>query len=264
MKSKLAAIGLPLLVLTIAGGVTDRAVRDVWREVRAKEPELNLREFESALGQGLTMGLLGGFRAVIADFLWLRMNLAWEQRNLPATQTLITLVQSVDPRPLYFWINGARIVAYDLPVWRIDAAGGGRSVPAAVQQEFYQEQAELGLRLLDRAMAYHPDEPLLWLEMAKIRQWKLDDIAGAADLYRRAAETGRAPYYAARIYAELLKRVGRYQEAYNWLVKLHPALPPDDPYAMADIVLGRIRELETILDVPTVDRYQPAMEDDVF
>lgn len=257
MRFRIAAIGVPLLTVALTGAMTDRAIQSVWRDVRSDEPELNLRDVESSLGKGMTIGLLGGFRTVIADFLWLRMNLAWEATDLPATQTLISLVQAVDPRPLYFWINGARIVAYDLPVWRIHAAGDPLSVPAAVQQRFYEEQAQLGLSMLERASTFHPNEPLLLLEMAKIRQWKLGDLDGAAELFRRAAETSEAPYYAARIYAELLKRIGKFDEAYAWLIQLHPTLPPNDPHAMADVVLGRIRELEITLGIPPEDAYQP-------
>lgn len=257
VKSRFRAIAVPLLALLLTGAVTERATRAVWRDVRATQPALNLTDAESALGQGLTIGLLGGFRAIIADFLWLRMNLAWEETDLPATQTLISLTQTMDPRPLYFWINGARIVAYDMPVWRIQAAGRDRVVPAAVQRRYFEEQAEIGLGMLEDALGFHPNDPLLLIEMAKIRHWKLQDLAGAAALYRRAVETGRAPYYAARIYAELLKQMGRADEAYAWLIALHPTLPADDPNALSELVLDRIRELETRLGIPDEEAYQP-------
>ena len=64
-----------------------------------------------------------------------------------------------------------------------------------------------------------------------------------------------APYYAARIHAELLKRLGRPWEAYAWLRQLHPTLPPGEEAAGAKVVLGRIRDLERILEIPEKERY---------
>lgn len=203
------------------------------------------------------VGLLGGFRAVTADFLWVRANADWEEQDLPTTQTLIKLVTTVDSRPLLFWINGARMIGYDMPVWRIDAAAReGGELPAVAQAQVFEEQARAALDLLERARVYHPAEPLLLIEMGSIRHRKLGDLAGAAELYRQAALLPGAPYYAARIRGEMLRQLGRDREALAWLVEVHRGLPRDDPMAMADIVLGRIRELEDKLQVPAPERYE--------
>ena len=207
------------------------------------------------------IGLLGGFRAITADFLWVRTNAVWEDRDLPATQTLIRLVTTVDSRPLLFWINGARMIGYDMPVWRLESlvreAGG---VPAVVERRIVAEQTEAALRLLARAQTYHPDEPRLVIEMANLRHRKLGDLAGAAELYRQAAMLPGAPYYAARIYGEMLRQLGREREAYAWLVDVHRRLPTNDPMALPEIVLGRIRALEDQLRIPDAERYRPIAE----
>lgn len=206
------------------------------------------------------VGLLGGFRAVTADFLWVRTNAVWEEQDLPATQTLIRLVTTVDSRPLIFWINGARMIGYDMPVWRLDAAAAkGGPVPRVVERRIVEEQVQAAMDLLERARTYHPDEPLLLIEMAGLKYRKLGDLAGAAELYRQAALMPDAPYYAARIYAELLKQLGRDREAYDWLVSVHRGLPADDPMALSGIVLGRIRELEDKLHIPLQSRYMPSI-----
>lgn len=202
------------------------------------------------------VGLLGGFRAVTADFVWVRTNAVWEEQDLPGTQTLIKLATTVDSRPLLFWINGARMIGYDMPVWRIDALGReGASVPSVVQARIYHEQAAAALAVLERARVHHPDEPLLVIEMANIRSRKMGDLAGGAELYRQAADMPGAPYYAARIYAELLKQLGREREAYLWLVDVHRKLPRMDPMAMPEVVLERIRDLEDRLNIPAAERY---------
>ena len=226
--------------------------------MRADEPALNARELDQTLGEGLTIGLLGGFRAIVADFLWLQTNTAWEERDLPSTQNLIRLVSAVDPRPLFFWINGARMIGYDMPSWRIQAAGGFSAVPPSVQTRFDSEQAVTALDHLRRGLTYHPDQPYLLIEMAGIHQHRLHDLKAAAGFLRQAAEQEGAPYFAARIHAELLRRMGKKREAYEWLKHVHPNLDPEDAFAMPDLVLGRIRELENELAIPENQVYHPS------
>lgn len=98
---------------------------------------------------------------------------------------------------------------------------------------------------------------MLWIEQANIELNRLGDTAAAAESYRRAWEQPRAPYYAARLHAELLRRLDRKAEALAWLVKLHTHLSPSDEAAGADLVLARIRDLERELGVPTGQGYRP-------
>ena len=118
-------------------------------------------------------------------------------------------------------------------------------------------EAQLALRRLDAAAPFHPASADLWIERANIQLTRLRDVAAAAVSYRRAWEQPNAPYYAARLHAEMLKRLGRKPEALAWLIQLHPQLPPDDESACADLVLARIRELERELRVPAAEAYRP-------
>ena len=205
--------------------------------------------------EGAAFGMLGGWRAILADLTWLHVQAVWEQRDLPATGSALRLVTTLDPRSLYFWLNGARMIAYDMPAWRIAAAGGYGVVPTAEQRRIDGEQARLALARLDAAMDFHPASAALWIERANIESYRLHDLAAAADSYRRAARQPDAPYYAARIYGELLRRLGRNAEALAWLRQLHPSLPRDDENAGAAVVLARIRELERELGVVSSECY---------
>ena len=62
--------------------------------------------------------MLGGMRSVVAGGFWLRADLAWERRDPVETTALLELTVAADERPLYFWLNGARILAYDVPAWQ--------------------------------------------------------------------------------------------------------------------------------------------------
>ena len=190
-------------------------------------------------GRGGSLAVLAGMRSVVASGFWLKANLAWEQRDAPATTALIELTVAADERPLYFWLNGARMLAYDLPEWRLDG-----STPTAVRQRVNADYAQQALRFLERGRHWHGVDAALFIEMGNIHLRRTGDREAAARCYRQAAEQPGAPYYAARIYGELLRELGRPAEALAWLRQILPALPADDPAARRDVVVQRIKLLE--------------------
>jgi hypothetical protein len=103
----------------------------------------------------------------------------------------------------------------------------------------------------------HPQNADLWIERATIQLNGLRDYVAAAESYRRAWEMPGAPFYAARLHAEMLRRAGHKAEALAWLARLYPTLPRDNESAAADVVLERIRELERELGVPPERAYRP-------
>jgi tetratricopeptide (TPR) repeat protein len=264
-----AVAGLVVVgVLALTGAVVRPFEEPAWQFVKSKQPALKLDSLQGALGQGVTVGLLGGFRAIVADFFWIKTNSVWEGNDLPATQTFIKLVTAIDPRPLYFWQNGARMIAYDMPNWRIVEEGGYDVVPQARQRQIDEEQSAVALAYLNEAFGHHPNSALLHVEIANVYLNRLKDQASAAEAYRRASEQPNAPYFAARIYAELLRRLGRTAEAYDWLKQLYVKLPKvADPArgitefqvesAMAIVVLERIRELEQELNLSEGESFKP-------
>jgi hypothetical protein len=149
----------------------------------------------------------GGLRAVAADFAWLRAYAGWEDCDAARTESLLDLVVALDPRPLPFWLNGARMIAYDFPVWRINAPGS--RIGAAEARRIEVAAAERALTFLERAHTAHPNSAAVWIERANIELNGLHDPAAAAESYRRASELPGAPYFAARVHAELLRRLGR-------------------------------------------------------
>ena len=251
-----ATFFITLCCLAVAGGLLQKLVTPVWLGMRANEPALRSVSNLGSAGPGVALALLGGFRAVVADAGWIYLYVNWEKRNLPATDALIQLVPAIDPRSVYFWLNGARILAYDFAAWRVEAAGGRDALPLDQQDRIVREQAGRALRHLGAAMTFHPARADLWIERANIELNQLHDVAAAAESYRRAARQSDAPYYAARLYAEMLRRQGRNAEALSWLVQLHPTLPKDHEAAAAAIVLARIRELERQAAVPVELTYR--------
>ncbi len=245
-----------LLVLVVLGLMARPVEAPAWEVVKAGQPEMNLEAIEGALGQGLVVGVLGGFRAILADFLWIRTNTIWERRDRTKLDAMVRLVTTLDPRPEFFWINASRMIAYDVPNWRIREEGGYTDVPEVRQQAIDLEQAEQAFDLLDEALEFHPDRAKLYLEKGQIYLNRLKDDANAATWFLKASEQDDAPYFAARIYAELLRKQGKNVEAYAFLKNLHNTLP-DIPFAQKGILLERIRELETTLKIPIWERFKP-------
>ncbi len=249
-----AVVGITL----VAAGWALRPLEvEAWKAQERWQLNEGAPRVAGVIGQGGALALLGGFRSLAADLLWLQANACWERCDLAGTKAALALVEAVDPRPMVFWLNGARMIGYDMAVWRVEARGGEQAFPAAVRGRFEVEQALAAIAYLERAFVHHPDHPLLHIEIANLQLQRLGDISAAAEHYRRAAAQPTAPFYAARIHAELLWRLGREREAYEWLVALHPALPSQNPYALAEHVLARLREMEAILAIPPAARYSP-------
>lgn len=224
---------LPIPMLLIA----------VWA-LRPLESRLavNLSTTEPVSAESGSLAVLGGWRTVAAGGAWLRANLAWEQRDAAATRALLELAVTADSRTLHFWLNAARMMAYDFPAWRADGA------LRAVREQMVREEAERALEFLERGLSRHPARAEIYLEMANIRLRALGDREGAAELFRLAAEQPDAPFHAARIHAELLRELGRPTEALARLRSILPGLPVDDPAARREVVEQRIKELESLLD----------------
>lgn len=188
---------------------------------------------------------VGGIRRAVAGGCWLRASLAWERCDPVATTALLKITVMLDGAPRYFWLNGARMMAYDLPVWRSEPG-----MPAALRRRIFEEQGHAALEFLADGLRAHPGDPDLLIEMAGVWLRLFDDRTGAAQLFRQAAEQPGAPYYAARIHAELLVQLGRPDEALAWLRQILPRLPAGDPAARREIVVQRIKALEAQLGGP--------------
>lgn len=231
-----AAAWLLLVALALPAGWLLRTVERPW----LVPATIRTEQGRALAGRGGFAAMFGGLRPVVAGGFWLRANLAWERRDPVATTALIELTVAADERPAYFWLNGARMLAYDLPEWLPDDA------PEAVRRRAREACARQALRFLEKGLRWRGTDADLLVEMANIHL-RRGDLEGAARCYRFAAEQPDAPYYAARIHADLLRRLGRPEEALAWLRQVLPRLPIDRPEAQHSIVAARIHKLEQAL-----------------
>ncbi len=211
----------------------------------SNQPMARGAQWSELIGHGGIMAVLGGMRSLVASGFWLQTNLAWEQRDIQATLLGLNLTVAADERPDYFWLNGARMLAYDLPEWRVSPAA-----PRAVREKVQREQGNQALEFLRKGIQWHGANAAFYIEMGNIYLRRMDNLAAAAECYRWAANQPSAPYYAARIHANLLQQLGRPAEALAWLEKIRPTLPANEPAARRALVDAWIetlkREVETV------------------
>jgi hypothetical protein len=249
------AVGGGLLAAGLAAGPVQATA---WGAVRARQPELNLRDFKSALGQGVVLGLLGGFRTIIADFAWITGYMNWEKRIRPETEAMVNLTTLLDPQSVYFWSEGARIIGKDIPAWRVEDAQKAGNLTAEGELAIRREQGNRAQSLLDRGLANNPHNPTLLLDKAMIYDINMQDLADSIEQYRQAAAAPGAPYFLARVYAEKLTTAGHEREAYDYLRQLYPTLPANVPAAAKATVWERLREMEDDLKLPAAERLPPS------
>jgi hypothetical protein len=235
VKSRWQDVFLPLFSLLVAGW----ALRPL--ESCFASPRLQSAQAVQLSGSGL-LGVLGGMRSVVAGGLWLRTYQAWERQDAVGLTALLQLTVTADDRPPYFWLNGARMLAYDLPAWVCAS-----DAPESVRRKAAADGAARACSFLEEGRKAHPLASEFLIEMANIQLRAGGDREMAADLFRQAADLPGAPHYAARIHGELLRELGRPHEALAWLQQILPGLPADDPAACRGVVEQRIKALEAEL-----------------
>lgn len=178
-----------MICLWVAGGLA------LVQLGRAMESNVPARPGSTVLSQ-----LAGSYGPLAADWLWLEANLAWERRDAGETRWLLHRAVSTDPQTVYFWLNSARILAYDLPAWR---CGAEPAAPVALQQRWRRAGADEAIAFLERGLEWHAHSAVLYLELANISLYAGDDRRRAAAYFRRAASCPDAPPYAARLAAAM-------------------------------------------------------------
>ncbi len=232
----------------------------VHREARAAfsppAAQLDFASLEPALGEGFALALFGGLRSVLADFMWIQAHIHWMERDAPKAESSVRLVVTLRPQSLYYWINGARMIALDMPDWILQDYGPRHLIPEVIDRRVREAQAQMGIAFLEEGFRHHPDHPRLLIEQAKFHRIGRRDTEAAAELFGEAARQEGAPYYAGRIHAYLLEEMGRLDEAREFLIWYYGQLPADDPRAQVDTIEEWIFNLEEALGLDAADRFQ--------
>ncbi len=228
----------PILWFVLASFLTGAITLPLRQDIQP--PQQDLSDLEG-MGQSVLIGSLGGLRALAADFLWLQTNYYWQEQNHGLTETTARAVTRLQPDYSYFWIEAARMIVYDMPVWRF---GRNRMAPESVEKRIRREQAERGLAFLEEASAFLPNSAAIAAEKARI-YWTVLNEPGEAEKYYKMAYL-RPPHRAlyARLRAVILLDSGREREAMTWLNQVLATMDPAKDPAQYSLMQGYLQDLQ--------------------
>ncbi|MFA6561256.1 MAG: hypothetical protein WCV00_05055 [Verrucomicrobiia bacterium] len=151
---------------------------------RAAGVGLNLKTREM-IGQGMSLALLGGFRALVADFLWISAHAAWERNRWFTMRQDFEVVTTLQPRAILFWDMASWHLAWNAS----HAAFHDPNEPRlAVRLRDQRHWIRAGRELLERGIANNPNNAFLHEKLAWMLHDKLQDLCGAADAALKAVK----------------------------------------------------------------------------
>ena len=223
----------------------DLAARHRQEHFRGVEFNLDLRE---KLGQLGFIAALSGFRAIVADGLFIQAHVAWERTEWGRVLLLFRHVTTLQPRAILFWDMAAWHMAWNASV----AAMNDRTQPRlALRVKAQREYFALGKDFLERGLKNNPDRPDLYEALARLYKEKYKDHERASEFFAKAATLPGARTYNRRFSAyELSYCEGREREAYQRLRQLYD----EGEKERLPTLIARLKFLQTKLNIPPDQR----------
>jgi len=206
---------------------------------------LDLRE---KIGQVGFVAALSGFRAIVADFLFIEAHVAWERTEWGRVLFLFRQVTSLQPHVPLFWDMAAWHMAWNASA----AAMNDQSQPRlALRVKAQREYFAIGKDFLERGIKNNPDRPQLYEALARLYRDKYNDHDHASEFFAKASALPGAPSYDKRFSAyELSYCEGREREAYERL----RALYDEGEKERLPTLIKRLKFLEEKLRIPPEQR----------
>src|SRR6266540_7478567 len=151
-------IALVVAVLLAVGAIKlpverDLTARHRQEHFRGVEFNLDLRE---KLGQLGFIAALSGFRAIVADGLFIQAHAAWENTQWGRMLLLFRQMTTLQPRVLLFWDTAAWHMAWNASVAAMNDTNQPRQ---ALRVKAQREYFAIGKELLERGIKNNPDRP---------------------------------------------------------------------------------------------------------
>jgi tetratricopeptide (TPR) repeat protein len=237
---------LVLVTLIVVGAIKLPVERDlavIHREEHFRGVEFNL-DLREKLGQLGFIAALSGFRAIVADGLFIQAHVAWERTEWSRVLLLFRHVTTLQPRSILFWDMAAWHMAWNASV----AAMNDRAQPRlALRVKAQREYFALGKDFLERGIKNNPDRPQLYETLARLYKEKYKDHERASEFFAKAAALPGAPRYEKRFSAyELSYCEGREREAYERLRKIYD----EGEKERLPTMITRLKFLENKLGIP--------------
>src|SRR5438105_13100187 len=127
---------------------------------------LDLRE---KIGQLGFVAALSGFRAIVADFLFIEAHVAWERTEWGRVLFLFRQVTTLQPHVPLFWDMAAWHMAWNASAAAINDSSQPRM---ALRIKTQRDYFALGKDFLERGIKNNPDKPQLYESLALLYREK--------------------------------------------------------------------------------------------
>lgn len=224
-------------------------------------PNVALKVRDS-IGQGMAIGLLAGFRGVVADFVWIGGHGYWEKKEWLRQYRNMEVATTLQPQSTMFWDLSQWHMAWNIGhAVRTDPAN--RTKAEGVKRE--REWHERARAFLERGLENVPNRYNLYFTMGWLYAQKFVTDCGsdaectrqahfqAAIYLKRASEFSDAPSYIGRLYANELERAGDKEGALNYWKELWHG-DRKNSQQLWNIVERNIKRLEDELDILPAQR----------
>lgn len=250
MKTRLLA----LLIIAVFGAVRlplEQALTAEHRRAYFHGAQLDL-DLRQQLGQLGFLAALSGFRAVVADGLWIQAHSAWERTEWGRMKLLFDTVTALQPRAMMFWDISAWHMAWNASVAMLEDRNQPRE---ALRRKAAREYIRIGEEMLLAGIRNNPDKAMLYERLGALYDQKLRDPCKAAEYYGKAASFPDAFAYVKRLAAFRLSECpGHEREAYERLVEFYKMGKSEQ----VPTLLRKLGELQEKLSVPPEERiYSP-------
>jgi tetratricopeptide (TPR) repeat protein len=171
------------------------------------------------IDQTSTAVALGGLRTLVATFLNLRAFTAFTDRRWDRVEEIYDTIVDLAPHSRYYWENGSWHLAYNAASYYLNDS----ELPPLRRREAWRTYIVKGRAFLERGIRNNPDDWSLHASLGFLLSDPNKFVAcrdpkatftAAAEAYRKAAETGKAPDHIRRFQCYALARVeGKEAEA---------------------------------------------------
>ena len=215
--------------------------RGIMRDLHAAhflEYQLNL-DVRAQAGQMGFVAALSGYRAVVADYLWIEAYNAWSRTEWGRLKLLLDATTTLQPRAVTFWDMAAWHMAWNAGT---NARENRKEPRETLRLKAERDYILLGEQYLVDGLKYNPDSAKLWEALGDLHAQKMHEPCRATQDYTMAAkQPGVLPYVKRQAAYFLAQCPGHEREAYQEMLRLY-RLGEDERLPTLLVTLDRLQK----------------------
>ncbi len=202
---------------------------------------INIQSLKASLKNGSLFAVLGGYRSLVADFVWIKGYVNWEAKDVSKCVSAIELASSIAPDMTMFWTQGASIIAFDTPHWL------WQRLPEKIRTDeklnfFKKRQGLEAIAFIDKALKTTPNNYEFLIQKGQIAI-AIKDFHLAQECFGVASKINNG-FYARRIYASLLAKNGDFKKSAEVLKSMLSETEDDNP--VRPLIKAQLEAIEKI------------------